>query len=70
MMIRALISLLLASLSIVPGLSQVMSYAKVSRNGQEEAETRNDPVTWIVRLDRLRDSEDREMFYTKIGLLE
>ncbi|XP_017757420.1 PREDICTED: uncharacterized protein LOC108548806 [Eufriesea mexicana] len=48
MMIRALLSLLLASLSIVSVLSQVMSYAKVSRNGQEEVETRNDPVTWIV----------------------
>ncbi|KAF3420337.1 hypothetical protein E2986_12391 [Frieseomelitta varia] len=48
-MIRALISVLLASLSIVSVLPQVMSYAKVSKNGQEEPETRNDQ--WIVRLD-------------------
>nr|XP_034183460.1 repetitive proline-rich cell wall protein 2 [Osmia lignaria] len=44
-MIRALISLLLASLSILPS---VMSYAKVSRNGQEEAETKDDSNSWIV----------------------
>ncbi|CAD1470058.1 unnamed protein product, partial [Heterotrigona itama] len=35
-----------ASLSIVSVLPQVMSYAKVSKNGQEEPETRNDQ--WIV----------------------
>lgn len=46
-MIRALISVLLASLSILP---QVMSYAKVWRNGQEDVDTRDDDP-WIVRLD-------------------
>ncbi|XP_003398115.3 uncharacterized protein LOC100646473 isoform X1 [Bombus terrestris] len=46
-MIRAFISLFLASLSIVSVLPQVTSYAKVSRNGQEEPQADNDP--WIVR---------------------
>ncbi|CAL7943470.1 unnamed protein product [Xylocopa violacea] len=47
-MIRVLISLLLASLTIVSVLPRVMSYAKVSRNGQEETEPKIDSSPWIV----------------------
>lgn len=50
-MIRILISLLLANLSAASVLPEVMSYAKVSRNGREDTGSGNDQTSWITRFD-------------------
>ncbi|XP_076685987.1 uncharacterized protein LOC143377989 [Andrena cerasifolii] len=49
-MIRALILLLLADLLTATVLPEVTSYAKVSRNGQEQTQARSDQTSWITRM--------------------
>nr|XP_033331621.1 adhesive plaque matrix protein [Megalopta genalis] len=50
-MMRILISLVLANLSVVASvLPEVTSYAKVSRNGQQQTDLGNDRTPWITRI--------------------
>ncbi|XP_076303333.1 uncharacterized protein LOC143221743 [Lasioglossum baleicum] len=49
-MIRILISFLLANLSATSVLPEVMSYAKVSRNGQQDTDLGTGQTSWITRM--------------------